>query len=352
MLNNLVPWQQDKPRADNVTRIQINYCGLLSMLQCPTKSSFDTDLGIDMEFAQLRHFVQLAEVLHFGQCAQKLGIAQPHLSRSISKLESEIGVRLFDRTSRQVSLTDSGRAFFVEAREILKSEQRAVQQARLATAKERHLIRLGFVSAASYMLMPKAIRLSTTIDNTHFELREATTNEQVQLLDNGHLDLGLGHPPIAPNSRIKSEVFLVDTFDAIVPEDHHLAIHGQAEFGQLAREPFIMFPETQGPILYSKIRELCRAAGHEFTVVHEASRLQTQLSLVAAGLGISLAQSQSSAIQVAGTKRLRIEPYPGELRIQLAAFWDARRRNTPLNKLLNRLRAIGKEQTDIRIDIE
>ncbi|MCR5942605.1 LysR family transcriptional regulator [Ochrobactrum sp. XJ1] len=287
-----------------------------------------------MEFVQLRHFVALAETLHFGRCAQQLGIAQPHLSRSIANLETELDVRLFDRTSRRVELTAAGKAFRSEAFEILHGHQRAINAARTAHMTARETLRIGFVSAATFHILPETIRQMRAAMEVHIELQELTTNEQIGFLLDGKIDLGLGHPPIATADRITTEVLRPDGYEVLFYNDHPMADRKAVSFDDIAGEEFVLFPESQGPVLYNKFRELCRSAGKEMKVSHVATRMQTIHSLVSAGLGIAFAPTHARRFRLEGTVRVALEPYPEILRVDLAAFRDRLNRKHSLKLFL------------------
>lgn len=294
-----------------------------------------------MEFSQLRQFLALAQTLHFGRAAEQLEMTQPHLSRAVAKLEAELGVQLFLRTSRRVRLTAAGEVFQAEALELVQGQQRAALLARAAST-ESQVLRIGFVSAALYRLLPALLReLRTTAVGVRTELREMSTQEQVAFLTGGHIDLGLGHPPVEPGSRIVSEALVSDRFDALLPADHRLASQASVTFAQLAFHPFVLFPETQGPALYAAIRDQCRLAGQPLIVAETASRLHSQCSLIAAGLGVGLAPIQSRSLQVQGTVRLPIKPYPATLQLPLAVYWDERRHSPVRDECIRRLRLMA-----------
>lgn len=296
-----------------------------------------------MDFQQIRNFLALAETLHFGRAARAAGLAQPHLSRSIARLEEELDVRLFERTSRRVELTGAGAAFREEALAILNAEERARQLARAAAENAGGRLRVAFVSAALYHLLPAAIRQLREIGpEIAFDLREATTNEQVELIAAGKIDLGLGHPPVEERPRLAVEILSRDRFDAVLPSDHPLAGREKLGFTELAAEPMVLFPEAQGPALYAAIRDQCRLAGHPLNVAAAVPRLHGQLSLIAAGLGIGLASTHSRGLQLQGTVRRPIDPYPASLGLSLAALFDPRNRLPALRKAMEVLKEMDR----------
>ncbi|VFR94516.1 transcriptional regulator, LysR family [plant metagenome] len=275
-------------------------------------------------------------------------MTQPHLSRAIARLEAELGVQLFLRTSRKVRLTTAGEVFHAEALELVQGQQRAVLLARAAGSERSQVLRIGFVSAALHRLLPALLRELRAADgDLHTELRELATQDQIALLTGGEIDLGLGHPPVMPHDRIVSEVLGSDRFDALLPADHRLANQASVTFADLAADPFVLFPETQGPALYAAIRDQCRLAGQCLIVAHTASRLHSQCSFIAAGLGVGLAPIQSRSLQMQGTVRLPIKPYPASLQLPLAIFWDKRQRSILRDDCLRKLRQLAKVAADI-----
>jgi DNA-binding transcriptional LysR family regulator len=297
-----------------------------------------------MELSQLRQFLAVAEALHFGQAAEQLGTAQSHLSRAIAKLEAELGVSLFHRTSRRVTLTASGQALLEEARELLRGEQRARALVRSAEGASARRVRIAFVSAALYHLLPAMVRTLRARDAAlHIDLREATTEEQVDLLARGDIDLGLGHPPVQPHARVVGELLGIDRFDALLPADHLLAGRDAVSFAELADNPFVLFPEEQGPALYAVLRDQCRLAGRQLIVAQTATRLHTQCALIAGGLGVGLAPVQSRSLSVEGTRRVPLDPYPASLQLGLAVFSDPRRRHGAHHAAIDALRGIAKD---------
>ncbi len=103
-----------------------------------------------MELRHLRYFVAVAEELHFGRAANRLNVVQPALSKQISRLENELGVRLLNRTKRSVELTEAGRVFLEDARQVLDQSERAALKARMMAKGEIGCVEVGTVGSATY----------------------------------------------------------------------------------------------------------------------------------------------------------------------------------------------------------
>jgi DNA-binding transcriptional LysR family regulator len=150
-----------------------------------------------VEFRHLRYFVAVADELHFGRAAKKLGIRQPPLSQQIRRLEKDLGVPLFDRNSRRVQLTAAGRTLLPAARQMLAQALAAREAAQHAGRGETGQLALGFVGSATMTLLPAALRrFRATYPTVTLSLREMTTVQQVQALRSGGLDVGLLRPPL------------------------------------------------------------------------------------------------------------------------------------------------------------
>src|SRR3954471_15007611 len=134
-----------------------------------------------MELRHLRYFVAVAEALHFGRAAERLGISQPPLSQQIQALEAELGVRLFDRSGRKVALTPAGSVFLDEARQTLAQAARAVAAARRAADGVIGEIRIGFTASAPFTaLVPRIIHAyRQSFPDVHLRLAEMPTRAQL-----------------------------------------------------------------------------------------------------------------------------------------------------------------------------
>ncbi|MDK4717301.1 LysR substrate-binding domain-containing protein [Rhizobium sp. CNPSo 4039] len=253
-----------------------------------------------MELRHLRHFLAVAEELHMGRAAQRLGMAQPPLSQSINRLEKELGVRLFDRANRRLTLTRAGAAFLDEARSSVRHADAATALARSAENGTAGEIRIGFVSAALYEHLPLRLsRLRQSHPDVQPKLLELSTNDQLEALKEGIIDIGFVHPPLGTDQPLDIVEFPSETNVAVLPDDGG---SGSVSLAQIAALGLILFPVAQGPVLHAHIMDSFTRAGINVRVVQEANRALTILSLVSAGLGAALLPQSIQRIAFQGVR--------------------------------------------------
>jgi DNA-binding transcriptional LysR family regulator len=218
------------------------------------------ELGVAcMELRQLRYFVTLAEELHFGRAAAREHIVQSALSQQLQRLERELDVLLLDRTTHHVELTPAGRAFLIEARQILAHLDRAAVAAQRA-ANAAPGLRVGVVDA-SYDSMPQILRqVQERFPQLEIHQVEAGVPEQFRLLADGRLDVGIGRASLAP-PEVASELFRLDPLGVLVREDHPLAALPGVPVATLAAEPLLLAEEQRAPEFNQFVIELCRSVG-------------------------------------------------------------------------------------------
>lgn len=239
-----------------------------------------------MELRHLRYFVAVGDALHFGRAALALHIAQPPLSRAIRALEIELGTPLFDRGTRGVRLTGAGAALLPEARRLLRDAEAFRVGARQYAAGEAGTLAIGFVSTAAYNVLPRIVpAFRARRPGVRLELREATSHVQEPALAGGELDVGFvitGAPmPTLAYAPLHREPMI-----AALPARRRWP--ARVPLRSLASEPFILFPREAAPELHDAIVAACRHAGFEPRIGQEAIQMQTIVSLVAGGMGVSL----------------------------------------------------------------
>ena len=254
---------------------------------------------MNIELRHLRYFIAVAEELHFGHAGERLNISQPPLSQQIQILEQQIGARLFARTNRSVSLTEAGRQFLADSRQILSQVDDAAARAARLHHGETGELRIGFTSSAPFI---KAVSdtLSTfrrRYPDVHIQTRETNTREQIVPLNEGALDLGLMRNTQLPDTLVWERV-LREPLLAMVPRDHPLASKPRVSLRELAREPFVFFDPHVGTGLYDDILGLMRRYDLTPAITQEVGEAMTIIGLVAAGLGVSILPASFRRVQL------------------------------------------------------
>jgi DNA-binding transcriptional LysR family regulator len=272
------------------------------------------------ELRQLRHFVAVAERLHFGRAAAALHISQPPLSRSIRSLEARVGATLLARSRRRVELTPEGARFLQEAKRVIAQLERAVEEVGRMAAGAGGRLRIGFVSLADYGVLPGLLKAyKAARPGVALSLREMLTPEQAAALAAGELDFGLLLPPVSVPD-LEHLVVQRERFLAALPARHRLArARDPLAVRELADEAFVMVPREIAPGLHDIVAGLAARAGFAPRVAQEALQMQTVVSLVSSGLGVALVPSSLANLGRRGVAYREIaDPHP---RLDLWLAW-------------------------------
>ncbi len=272
-----------------------------------------------MELRHLRYFVAVAEELHFGRAAARVGIAQPPLSQQIQRLEEELGVKLLQRTQRNVRLTPAGRAFLQHARQTLIQAEQAAAVARSVGQGIGGRLAVGLVSAANYNLLPPTLRrFRRDFPSVEVELREMTTQEQLAALREMRIQVGFMRAPVE-SERLQRECLLHEPVVVALPAEHRLARQRAVSISALAEEPFVLFPRSYALNYFDQIVGLCRAAGFSPRIAQEVMQLPTIVGLVGAGFGISLLPESLTKLRFPGVEYRPLQE--AEARVTMLLAW-------------------------------
>jgi DNA-binding transcriptional LysR family regulator len=243
------------------------------------------------ELRQLRHFIAVAQHLHFGRAAAALHMSQPPLSRSIQDLEARLGATLLARTRRKVALTAEGARFLEEAQRLIAQLERAVLEVGSMAVRAGGRLRLGFVSLADFGVLPELLKaFKASHPGVALALREMLSPDQAAALSAGELDFGLLLPPVAGD--LEHLVVQRERFVVALPARHALArARGRIAMRQLSGEAFVMAPRDIAPGLHDIVALLTARAGFSPRVAQEAIQMQTVVSLVSSGLGVAVVPS-------------------------------------------------------------
>jgi DNA-binding transcriptional LysR family regulator len=284
-----------------------------------------------MELRHLRYFVAVAETRHFGKAAENLHMAQPPLSQAIRRLEAELGVELFTRTTRQVALTGAGEVFRTDAERILKAvDEAAARVARFASGAEG-VLRIGLTGAASYRQLPALARLvKREMPQVMLEVHtEMLTPAQEAGLIERRLDVALLRPPVRQEG-IAHRTLATEPLVVAVPGPHRLAEADAVRVEQLRHEDFIMYGATLGSVIHDAVVRSCLAAGFYPHRAYEVTETSAALALVAAGLGVAVLPE---SIRAAPREGVLCKDIEDALTVRLDLAW----REDDASPLLRRL---------------
>ncbi len=292
----------------------------------------------------LRYFIAVAEEGHLTKAAQRIGIQQPPLSQQIRALEKELGVTLFNRLPRGMELTESGRALLIDAQAILLQLDATIDGVRRIAQGERGRLALGFTESASlHPFIPAVIRAFRKVaPDVALTVEESSTTELVEALRQKRLDVAFIRSPVGNADGLITETMLIEKMILAVPATHALAHSKQrarssntrqrVALATLAEETFILNRRPSGPGLYDAIIAACHTAGFSPRVEQEARKNLSTLSLVAAGLGISIIPASMRHVALAEVVYLDIDDAPDLRAPLLLACLD-----TPLSGAAERI---------------
>ena len=241
-----------------------------------------------MNLTRLSYFVAVAEELHFGRAAERLHMSQPPLSQQIRLLEQELDAQLFDRTTRRVRLTDAGAFLYPEAVGLLAAAGRVDRLMDQHRHGQAGTLRVGFVDSAAYEVMPRLLsEYRRRWPNVGYELHTMSSDEQVQALTTGQIDLGIARATAA-SQHVKATLVMQERLQLAVGATHRIANQPHARLSDLANEPIIGFDRRVSPSLHAVLAQMLGAQGVAYDPIIEATEYATILGFVAAGEGIAI----------------------------------------------------------------
>lgn len=264
-----------------------------------------------LDLRRLRYFVTVADELHFGRAAERLHIAQPPLTRHIASLENELGIRLFERSTRAVTLTPEGAQFLEHARQVIEAaEQAEVSAQRLAHGTAGRLA-IGYTSSIPMSPAFSAIvrGFSREAPDVALTFREVAGTAQPRQIESGVLDIAFGwaasdhadnadHADQADGAVAQLTVARQPMVAAVAANSEYAACAAVA-FEALAHESFIAWPPGQGSVLNTALHRLYAQAGVEPRLGPRASQVAALVALVAAGQGVAIVPAFAASLKMA-----------------------------------------------------
>ena len=247
-----------------------------------------------MELRHLRYFVAVADFGGISHAAERLRIAQPAVSRQIRDLEHELGFDLLLREGRRVVLTDAGRTFAKDARDILRQTEQAVEAARRIAKGEAGSVRVGILESASWAgHVPRALsRFKRNHENIRLDIHPMSSVDQINAVMAGELDAAFAYR----QSNIVEDVLHVHALrhdDVVLAASNDLVFDhaGPLSLDDIDGLPIVAFPRRVAPDYHDRLFAALDTIGFHPQIVQEAVDETTMLSLVAAGVGCAFVNS-------------------------------------------------------------
>lgn len=244
-----------------------------------------------MELRHLRYFVAVAEERNFTRAAKRLHIAQPPLSRQIQQLEESLGVQLFERNSRPLKLTETGKFFYSHAVHLIAQTNELESMTRRVGNIERSLS-IGYVGSTLYGMLPKIIRrFRDENKSVELSLHEMSTMDQIRALKDGRIDVGFGRIR-HEDASIRRVILREEKMIVALPVGHPLSLSKPVlSLRDLIYETLIVFPKAPRPSYADQVLAAFQERALTPRRIYGVRELQIALGLVAAGEGISVVPS-------------------------------------------------------------
>ncbi|SDX07853.1 LysR family transcriptional regulator [Paenibacillus sp. CF384] len=268
-----------------------------------------------MELLQLHYFLEVARQEHVTEAARSLHVTQSSLSKTIQRLEEDLGAPLFDRTGRKLKLNEFGSKFLRRAERALFELEQGKQEIQDLTSPEYGTLKLAVTTAST---LPNILReFRKKRPNIQFHVQMVSTQKMVTLLHRGEVDFGLTSPPIPENNDLACQTVFIDPILLAVPRGHRLADRSSISLPEIRDEWFVGVKKDYG--VRDFVDSLCKLAGFLPKYVYEGDEPARLSDLVEAEIGIAFIPSTARHSRE-HIHYLQIEDH--ELVREIALLWN------------------------------
>ena len=287
-----------------------------------------------MELRHLRYFTSVVQWKGYREASRRLHVSQPAISRTITDLEDELGLKLFARTKRAAEPTPEGEIFYREAVQALARVDSAVQTAKRAANGEIGKLSIGFLGSATSPFLPELVRtFKAQHPDVTLTLQELTPLQQDAAFEKGLIDLGFTRPLTPEQSKtFSSRILYSDPMLAVLPASRRTKTKS-VRLADLSKESFVLFHREGAPPLFDTITRMCNKAGFSPKVDCEPDRMQTVLTIVAAEQGVSIVPACVRNLRTDGVCFYRLQP--DDVRVELVAAWKKQAPSVALRAFLD-----------------
>lgn len=276
-----------------------------------------------MELRHLRYFVAVADALNFRRAAERLNVTRPALSKQIKDLEQETGVRLLERDTVRVSLTDAGSVFLAEARAILSDVDRAVELAREAQDGRRGELRIGSVGQIASGFLPEALKaFGVEFPSVKVSFVEMTPIEQLAALGKGEIHLGFAYGRDAEQAPGLSSLLLVRSrFGVSVSRLHPFANRQRVGLPELAQQALLSLGDETTSTHRRNMLHIFAEEGVVPGGMRQIAGFDALLNMIAADQGVSLLPEVLDLRKSHGIVTLPLEAAHAHMDFTMWAVW-------------------------------
>lgn len=289
-------------------------------------------MSYQLESRHLRYFLAVAEELHFRKAADRLYISQPGLSRQIKEMEKGLGIELFERTNRKVTLTKAGAFLKVELGKHFKTLESTLAHAQLLNKGLVGDLKLGYVGSAMEKVIP---RLMNGFRETHqkvmFSLKEMDNQDQIKSLFSNEIDVGFVRMERVPKG-LKATTILQEPFCLVVPKNHPINNKNFKDISQLKDASFILFDPKYSPSYYEKVMQIFDDSGFTPIVTYNTIHSGSLYKLVAHHFGVSILPKSLKSDHLKEVRFIELHDIPQQT--ALSAVWNENNRNPVLDDFL------------------
>ncbi len=270
-----------------------------------------------MELRHLRYFVVVAETENVSKAALRLHVSQPSLSRQVRDLEEELGFSLLERRAKSVRLTEAGRVFLMEAREMLARVESGVQRARAAALGGGGVLHIGYAPTLTARILPPALKaMQVAMPRVELKLHDASTREMLVGLRDGSLQIAITVRPSGSALRgLRFEPCATESLRLAVSPTHPLARKQEVALGSLARQRILGYNRQDYPEYHDMLEKLFGGMKPMPRVVEEHDGVSSLISAVAASDGVAIVPHSLDCIAGQRLSLLRLVPEPEPLGI-------------------------------------
>lgn len=300
-----------------------------------------------MDINQLRCFVSVGKELHFGRAAQKMEMMPASLSRFIRLLEEDLGVRLLNRSTRNVSLTAEGALFFDDASKLIDQFDALAKRFKVGLKDERRTLRIGAIDSAARGLVPALLNLFVPLHpHSDIHIIEDKTINLIPKLKSGWLDMIFIREPQSIDASLAVRFITRESCVLAVPIQHALAARERVAVADFQHEAMIIPDRRTRPHSHDLTMSLFKLAGFTPHIAQFAEEKQTILSLVAAGLGLAVVPASYRTMNSDSVSYIALD-LPEQIKgLPLSIAWQKGNEDRFLREMLRLLHEHQRELTD------